>query len=603
MDRLGPDPQRLLKLAAVLGRNVDRDTLNGMAQPEIADVAGAFDACVQSGLLEVIDDVRCRFHHALIAETAYDLLLRPEQQALNQRAAEVMEARGAGADASMSGRLAYHWDKAGDANRAVDYYDRALEQASAQHANTEVLRLGERALALATGAVSAERRATWHQAMQVAYRSQGHFTGTDDHLNAIKMIYDRPVPKGAVRCLAATFAEFFRIKTGRRLKGPSREALLKASAAHLASAEVAFDRQDTLQVLYNTLRGSNLAFSAGGDAVEIATAHAQMAMTAIYVPFALDGDTFANRAKEMLPRLMDEGAKSWIYVVLFAYEQARGRFEASSLLADEAMALATRAREPKHWEYAASGKANTLRLQARFAECDDLDARVYDSGHDRAVPQVKLWGTVGRLKNLWITNQFDLFEDWLDRSQSLLSDDLNKLNSAASNTIGHHVFSALNAVRQGRRADAVDDLLETKRLFEGLRDPQPYMVDPLSYIMDAVRGMRHAGGFDDLVRDMTDFVRKSARNTRRLYPMAWARVHLAQGDWHEARGQMDKATAAWIKATDSNGPVDLAFDNAMAHYRLAEFSTLSGDERAEHARQVDTILGCLQVELPLSWQL
>jgi len=439
--------------------------------------------------------------------------------------------------------------------------------------------------------------------MQIAYRSQGHFTGTDTHLNAVKAVFDQPEPRGTLRGLAATLNEFLRIKTGRKITGRSREALLRAATAHLVAAEVAYDRQETLRVLYNSLRGANLAFSAGGDAVEIATANAQIAMTAVFVRFALDGDMYSRRAQEMLPRLSDDGAKSWIYVVLAAYELCSGRLDAANEMSDLGMAAAVASRETKNWEYSASNKANSLRLQARFAECDALDAQVYDSGHDRAVPQVKLWGVVGRLKNLWITNQFDVFEAWLERSHSLLNDDLNKLNSAASNTIGHHVFSALNAIRLGRAEAAIADLRETQTLFEGLRDPQTYMVDPLSYIMDAVRGLKTAGGHDQTVLHLTEFVRKTAKNTHRLYPMAWARVHLAQGDWHEARGQMDKAAAAWQKATDPNGPVVLPFDNAMAHFRLARFSTLPDAQRADHAQAAARILNDLRVDMPLSWTL
>ena len=606
IDALGDAAKRLLKVAAVQGRNVEIDILKRTLGHDAQGFDMLLNEVSELGLLEQTDDIRWRFHHALIAEAAYELLLRDEQQGLHRGVAEAMEAEDTATNPARVGLLAYHWEAGNQPQNALPYLDKALITARSQHANQEVLRYGTRALELSAdhaSLVTHDQVGFWHNAMQQAYRSQGHFTGTDDHLRSIMTLFDRPPPASAGSYLFQTITEFLRLKFGRKISGRSRDAQLRAAAAHLTSAEVAYDRQDTLRLLHGTIRGANLAFSAGGTAVEIAIANSQMAMTAIFLPFAFNGDTYAARAEAMLSELEDEGAKSWILVVLSAYEFCSGRFEKSCRLSEDAMASAILSREVKNWEYAASGKANVLRLQAKFAECEALDDQVYESGHDRDVPQVKLWGTVGQLKNLWITNQFELFEQWLERSSSLLSDDLNKLNSAASNTIGHHTFYALHHLRHGRHDAAVAELMETKRLFEGLRDPQTYMVDPLSYIMDAVRGLRHAGGHNEEVLILTDFVLKSTKNTHRLYSMCWARRHLAQGDWHEARGDMPKAVKAWTKATDTSGPVDIPFDNAMAHYRLAKFGGLSAEDSAVHDRAVREILARLSVALPVSWTL
>ncbi|WP_299413477.1 AAA and adenylate/guanylate cyclase domain-containing protein [uncultured Sulfitobacter sp.] len=606
IDTLPLGAQRLIKEAAIQGRNVDKTVLAKMYGTEDTTFIQLLDDIIASGLMEYTDGDTCRFHHALIAETAYDLLLRETRQALHLKVAATMESCGFADSPNSAGLLAYHWEAGGETARALPYFDRALIRASGQHANEEVLRYGKKALELGKlhpEFVTDERAMRWHNALQTAYRSQGHLTGTDEHLRSIMAIADKPPPQTSASYIGGTLREFIRLKTGGKIKGLSQEAKLISATAHLTSAEVAYDRQDTLRVLHGSLRGANLAFSAEGDAVEIATANAQMAMTAVFIRFALNGDAFAARCERMLPNLDDDRAKSWILVVLSSYEFCSGRFDKSNIHADAAMAAATRSREAKNWEYAASGKANVLRLQAQFAETDALDKKVYDSGHDRAVPQVKLWGTVGRLKNMWITNQFDLFEQWIDRSASLLSDDLNKLNSAASNTIGHHIFSALNDIRLGNSERAFGDLMITKRLFEGLRDPQVYMVDPLSYIMDAVRGLRHAGRDTADILPLTDFVLKSAKKVHHLYPMCWARRHLAQGDWHEARGQLAKAIKHWQLATATDGPVDLPFDNAMAHYRLAQFGKLGSAQSADHERAVTDILDRLNVELPVSWSL
>jgi len=149
VDGLGDQAKQLLKTASVQGRNIDLPVLRAVFQTTDGGTALSFDAlldeCVDAQLIEIVDARRCRFHHALISEAAYALLLRAEQSSLHHRTAQAMEqvAEQAGQDIGTDkiGLLAYHWEHAGDPARTLPYLDRALQTALAQHAKPKRLDL------------------------------------------------------------------------------------------------------------------------------------------------------------------------------------------------------------------------------------------------------------------------------------------------------------------------------------------------------------------------------------------------------------------------------------------------------------------------------
>ena len=128
-----PDTARMvLGAAAVVGRRAARDVLaTVVGQPEEQILAGLEAACGARLLLEDGDDAYV-FAHDLIREVVEADLGAARRAVLHRRVAEALESAPIPASAEL---LAYHYGRAGSADKAVLYLEVAGDQAWAQRAH------------------------------------------------------------------------------------------------------------------------------------------------------------------------------------------------------------------------------------------------------------------------------------------------------------------------------------------------------------------------------------------------------------------------------------------------------------------------------------
>jgi tetratricopeptide (TPR) repeat protein len=145
--RLPAHAQTVLRLAAVVGREIDVDVLLGADDSDEEAALDAVEAGVMAGLLVEPEQGRLRFAHALVRDTMYDDISRLRRSRLHGRIADVMEQIGSTDYAG----LTHHLHEAGSSvttAKAVGYAVRAAEQAEARSALTTAIELWEQAVAL-----------------------------------------------------------------------------------------------------------------------------------------------------------------------------------------------------------------------------------------------------------------------------------------------------------------------------------------------------------------------------------------------------------------------------------------------------------------------
>jgi len=131
VDRLPGDTRSLLRLAAVIGRDVDLDVLQAAAGTDIEKLMLALEPAVAAGLL--VDDPRSwgyRFRHALVRDSIDAGLGRVERARSHARIARAIEGTTVGSDDVRLTRLARHYALAGplgDLAKAVRYCREAAE--------------------------------------------------------------------------------------------------------------------------------------------------------------------------------------------------------------------------------------------------------------------------------------------------------------------------------------------------------------------------------------------------------------------------------------------------------------------------------------------
>ena len=154
MDRLPAESKRVLQVASVIGRLFLYPVLAAMLPVN-------FDLDRQLAVLEESGMIRERaqeperefiFKHQLTQEAAYNGLLLGERRILHREVAEAIKALFPDRLWANAGLLAYHWQEAGEPNRAIPHLIRAGGAAVSRSAYAEAEVYLRRALALAQGA-------------------------------------------------------------------------------------------------------------------------------------------------------------------------------------------------------------------------------------------------------------------------------------------------------------------------------------------------------------------------------------------------------------------------------------------------------------------
>ena len=140
-ERLPNDEQTLLRLAAVIGRDVPVLTLATLAETTADALAPALHHLRTSEFLTQLTgtaEVTFSFRHGLTHDVVYDSLPLGEQSALHARVLDVMERLYAGRTHEHIDRLAYHAVKGGSWTKALPYLrlagTRALERSALREA-------------------------------------------------------------------------------------------------------------------------------------------------------------------------------------------------------------------------------------------------------------------------------------------------------------------------------------------------------------------------------------------------------------------------------------------------------------------------------------
>ncbi len=155
IDRLEEETRRVLQLASVIGRIFLYRVLAEIAVAE----AAAYEQLRLEQRLETLEreqlireqarqpELEYIFKHDLTREAAYNGLLKRKRRAYHRQVAEALERLFPERIDELLGLLAHHWEQAGMADRAVDYLQRAGDQARLAYALDEAVDYYQRALA------------------------------------------------------------------------------------------------------------------------------------------------------------------------------------------------------------------------------------------------------------------------------------------------------------------------------------------------------------------------------------------------------------------------------------------------------------------------
>ncbi len=148
IQRLSEATQELLRLVAVAG-SVDHETLAACAAVAGSALHGALREAITAQILDIDEEARYRFRHALLREAVEDDLLPGERSELHLTLARALEADAPGTNGVFrAAAVAHHFREAGDQPAALRAAVRAADEAERVHASAEAVRLLEHAVEL-----------------------------------------------------------------------------------------------------------------------------------------------------------------------------------------------------------------------------------------------------------------------------------------------------------------------------------------------------------------------------------------------------------------------------------------------------------------------
>ena len=150
VDRLGP-AKDIAQTGAAIGREFSYELVQATVEMPDSQLRQALDRFVASGLIFQEGEIPLatyHFKHALVQDAAYSTLPKKPRRVLHARIAKALEARFTERVTREPELLAYHYEQAGLAGPAVEYWHRAARRDAERSANIEALNHFHRALEL-----------------------------------------------------------------------------------------------------------------------------------------------------------------------------------------------------------------------------------------------------------------------------------------------------------------------------------------------------------------------------------------------------------------------------------------------------------------------
>jgi predicted ATPase/transcriptional regulator with XRE-family HTH domain len=139
LKQIAPAARDLLCLAAVIGRSFTFGVLARAAASDEDTLVRGLDELWQRRIVREQGSDAYDFSHDKLRAVAYAGLSAARRRVLHRRVAEALEAEHAADLDALSEQIAWHYERAGIADRSVEYYQRAAEVAQRVYANAEAI--------------------------------------------------------------------------------------------------------------------------------------------------------------------------------------------------------------------------------------------------------------------------------------------------------------------------------------------------------------------------------------------------------------------------------------------------------------------------------
>jgi serine/threonine protein kinase len=326
LTRVDSGLRKIVDLAAVIGREVDIDLLARAADP--TDSPGIWEQTldqvrelVRLQILDSQDDGRYRFVHDKLRETAYQALSTDTRVELHREVARLLEGKLTDRkETPPYGELAHHFTQGKLWDKAIDYLEKAGEQAFASFTHNEAIGFFTNAVSLAGRAsvgITTLRLARWERHLVDSHLALGDMPSAHGHAHSALGHCGFRLPTSRVGWFLGFVTQVLLRQVQRlvptifRVRSPDRRSLVNEAAYVLNRlSEPFFLAHKPIEGFYCGFRDLNLAERVPPSEA-LARGYATMAMVVGVGPLGKLGETWSNRAISIARALKSPGAVTY----------------------------------------------------------------------------------------------------------------------------------------------------------------------------------------------------------------------------------------------------------------------------------------------------
>jgi class 3 adenylate cyclase/tetratricopeptide (TPR) repeat protein len=606
IDRLTAGQLLCLKVAAVIGRSFLSRTVTATlpehedraAVPEHLETLARLDLTLREA---AHSELSYLFRHEITREVAYDLLTPSQSLQLHRAVAEWHERTYSEDElAPHYARLAHHWARAEDPDKAVTYLERAGRQALRSGAFREALIFLTDALEVDGATPDPVRDAMCQKGLGTAHYFIGDFERSRACLELAIAPLAAPFPStrlgiamGLAREAAVQAAHLIRPARYLARRREATDEIAEALGCYKILGQIGYLEGDPKEILlYGTLAGLNLG-EEGGPSPDLARMLIHAATASSIVGLQVMADRYAERAIAMVDAGAQHEASAYVWNVWAVIHAHRG-------------------------DWARAERANATALE-RLGEVGDfnLEAEVWQMRAAICICS----GAFGAAESGWSRhralaegkrNSQNLCWSLLDEAQTGVGrDDIDAAAEAldaalaiatapndGSSTIEKHYATAVVRAAQGRWPEAIQ---AADAIVEMLARQPPSAFHYVDFCAGAV------GVYFDALEagrcDRATTLRRARRGCKvvrrasRQFGSVRSRRWLLEGLLAWAEGDHDAARERWRRAEAVAVRTGTHFELARARYEIARHGDAAAQRRAYLADAAATFerLGALQM--------